>query len=71
MNKNLLRSFMIKNGDTQQQLAKSMGISLSVLNAKINENKTEFKQGEMAFIKNRYSLSSGDMDMIFFAKLVS
>ena len=71
VNKNLLHSYMAKVGDTQQRLADSMGISLSTLNAKINENKAEFKQGELAFIKRRYSLNSREMDAVFFRANVS
>jgi len=63
---------MIKHKDIQRTLASAMGLSLSRLNAKINQkNGAEFNQQEMAFIKERYGLSAKDMDNIFFAKQVS
>lgn len=37
MNKQLLASVLAKNGDTQSDLAKVLGLSLSRTNAKINE----------------------------------
>lgn len=66
MNKALLRAEMIKHGDTQETLAKAMGISLSRLNAKINSDSAEFRQTEIIFIKDRYNLSAADVDSIFF-----
>ena len=72
MNKNLFNSFMARFGDTQKTLADAMGISLSRLNAKINETGgAEFMQGEIDFIANRYQLSADDMVNIFFARKVS
>ena len=71
MNENLLRAAMIKNGDTQEKLAMAMGISLSRLNAKINSTKAEFKQNEIMFIKQRYSLTPKEVDDIFFDHKVS
>lgn len=72
MNKNLLNSYMARFGDTQKTLADAMGISLSRLNAKINETGgAEFTQGEMDFIASRYHLAAKDMVSIFFAQKVS
>ena len=71
MNEALLRSQMVKNGDTQDTLAAAMGISLSRLNAKINSNKAEFRQNEILFIKRRYNLSPEEVDAIFFNPKVS
>ena len=72
MNKNLLNSFMARFGDTQKTLADAMGISLSRLNAKINETGgAEFMQSEMGFIAARYQLSADDVINIFFARKVS
>ena len=70
MNKALLRSFMIKYGDTQAVLAEAMGLSVSCLNAKIN-GKSDFLQNEIGFIKDRYHLTAYDVDSIFFAEKVS
>ena len=68
MNKTLLASVMVKNKDTQSTLASAMGLSLSRLNAKINErDDAAFTQSEMAFIINRYKLSSDEAMSIFLA----
>lgn len=72
MNKLLLKSHMAKRGDTQSALADAMGLSLSRLNAKINETGgAEFTQTEIAFICNRYKLSGSEIMKIFFDKKVS
>lgn len=68
MNKLLLKSAMVKHGDTQAKLAAAMGISESRLNAKINERDgAEFMSSEMNFIKARYGLSASEASAIFFA----
>lgn len=67
MNKPLLTSFMAKFGDTQETLAKALGLSLSRLNAKINERDgASFNQNEMSVIISRYSLTQNDAMSIFF-----
>lgn len=68
LNKALLMSVLVKNGDTQETLADAMGISLSRLNAKINQRDgADFTRAEILFMVNRYGLSP-DMTMeIFFA----
>lgn len=72
MNKALLDSFRAKNKDTQQILADAMGISLSRLNAKINETQgAAFTQTEMEFIINRYNLTNDEACEIFFTNKVS
>jgi DNA-binding Xre family transcriptional regulator len=68
MNKALLRSIMTLHGDTNKDLADYLGISEQSLCNKINENGTEFKQGEMKRIKIRYNLTSDQVDLIFFAE---
>ena len=67
MNGKLLRSIMVLNGDTNATLAEYLGISEQSVSNKINENGTEFKQGEIAMIKARYNLDSEMVDRIFFA----
>ena len=67
MNKDLLRSVMVLNGDTNKSLAASLGITEQSVSNKINENGTEFKQGEIGRIKARYNLTSEQVDLIFFA----
>mgnify|MGYP003303599575 CR=1 FL=1 len=67
MNSALLRSIMVLNGDTNRDLAKFLGISTNSVCNKINEMNTEFKQGEIAMIKERYHLSPEQVDAIFFS----
>lgn len=67
MNKNLLISVMAKYGDTQSNLANLLGISLSRVNAKINENKAQFTQNEISEMVHHYNLSDTDTMEIFFA----
>ena len=70
MNSNLLKAIIVKNGDTQEKLAEAMGLNTSALNMRIN-GKIEFRRNEINFIKQHYGLSSGEIDEIFFAELVS
>ena len=67
MNKLRLRSIMALNGDTNRDLAEALGITEQSLSCKMNENGTEFKQGEITKIKDRYNLSPEEVDGIFFS----
>lgn len=67
MNKALLRSIMVMNGDTNSDLAKLLGISEQSVSSKLNENKSEFKQGEILKIRNHYNLTAEQVTDIFFA----
>ena len=67
MNKELLRSIMVVHGDTNKDLAEMLEISEQSVSGKINEKGTEFKQGEIAKIKDRYNLSPEQVESIFFA----
>ena len=67
MNKQLLKSYIMKHDGTQKNLADAMGIALQTLNAKINESGTEFNQQELLFIKKRYKLTDKEFCTIFFA----
>lgn len=72
MNSQLLKAMMVSHGDTQSSLASAMGVSLSRLNAKINEtNGSEFRQNEISFIAQRYALTGDQVIDIFFSKKVS
>ena len=71
MNKELLRSIMVLYGDTNKDLADYLGISEQSVSNKINENETEFKLSEIRKIKKRYNLTKDQVDLIFFAALVS
>lgn len=67
MNKNELLSVLAKFGDTQADLARAIGISRTRLSAKINErDNASFTQPVIATIKQRYQLTSGEIDRIFF-----
>lgn len=67
MNRNMLKSIMALHDDTIRNLADFLGITPNSVSNKINENGTEFKQGEIAMIKERYSLSADQVDEIFFS----
>lgn len=67
MNAKLLRSIMVLHDDTNKSLADYLGISEKSVNDKINENGTEFKQGEIGKIITRYSLTDEQAMNIFFA----
>ena len=67
MNKAKLKSIMVLHGDTNKDIADLLGISEQSVSCKINENGTEFKQGEITRIKDRYGLSPAEVDAIFFA----
>lgn len=72
VNKCLLKSHLARLGDTQADLAEEMGISLSRLNAKINETGgAEFTQTEISFIAKRYGLTAKETMRIFFDNKVS
>ena len=68
VNKALLRSVMALYGDTNKDLADFLCISEQSLSKKINENDTEFKQGEIKRIRVRYNLTADQVDRIFFAE---
>jgi len=65
VNTNLLKAKIVENGDTQAQLAAALGISASNMNDKIN-GKSDFRQNEIAAIRNRYCLTADEVDRIFF-----
>ena len=67
MNERLFKSVMVANGDTQETLAKAMGIGLSTLNAKIKGTQREFRQNEIDTIKTRYKLTPEQVTNIFFS----
>ena len=67
MNKELLRSIMALHNETNSDLAKLLNISEASVSAKINENSTEFKQGEIAKILKHYQLTDKQVTDIFFA----
>ena len=59
-----LKALIVKNGLTQQELAKKMGISFASLNMKIH-NKRQFKSKEILFLRDILHIEN--IDNIFFA----
>ena len=70
MNSKMLKAKIVEHGDTQAQLAEAIGISASNFNDKIN-GKVSFRQSDIAAIKERYNLSAGEVDAIFFGQELS
>lgn len=66
MNTKLFRSIMVLNNDTNKSLAEFLELSEQTVCNKINENGTEFRQGEIAMIKERYNLTADQISDIFF-----
>jgi len=66
MNSTLFRSIMVLNNDTNKSLAEFLKISEQTVCNKINENGTEFKQGEIKKIIKRYNLTPEQIKNIFF-----
>jgi plasmid maintenance system antidote protein VapI len=64
-NKNFFLDLMKNGGDTQQTLAKALGLHTSTLNRKIN-GKLAFMVPEVLFICKRYRLSEPVLHTIFF-----
>ncbi len=71
MNSQKLKALIVMFDKKQENLADALGISLSRLNAKINENNAEFNQCEIMAIKKRYNLSDAEVGEIFFNTFVS
>lgn len=72
MNTALLKSVMVRFGDTQSDLANVLNLSLSRTNAKLHErNGAEFTQKEIAVIIRRYNLTPAEYTAIFFATQLS
>ena len=71
MNKNALKGLIVIHDGKQEVLAEAMGLSLSRLNAKINESDAEFTKSEIEFIRDRYKMSRKQVMDIFFTNAVS
>lgn len=65
MNSNILKSKIKLNKDTQENLAKYLGITNPTLSLKIN-GKNDFLRAEIQLIKQRYNLTPDEIDQIFF-----
>ena len=71
MDSQKLKGIIVMHDGSQEVLAKAMGLSLSRLNAKINETDAMFTKPEIEFIRDRYSLTRKQLVDIFFTKPVS
>lgn len=72
INKNLLKSKMILNGDDQNALAAALGISIQRLSAKMNAKQVsekvkaaQFTLSEVRIIMERYNLTPDEVVEIF------
>lgn len=66
MNSAMLRSIMVLHGDRVCDLAKLLNRTEQTIYNKLSEDGTEFTQGEIAKIKDRYHLTMEEVDAIFF-----
>lgn len=66
INTKLLKSYFVKNGLTQEDVAKNIGISYQSLSDKVN-NKVQFKVNEVSSLCEILNIKD-DKDEIFFAK---
>ena len=71
MDSQKLKGMIVTFDGNQENLAKAMGMSLSRLNAKINETDAEFTKTEIEFIRDRYKMSRKQVMDIFFTNPVS
>ena len=68
MNINMLKGKIKENDMTQEDVANKIGLSLSRLNAKLNETGgAEVSLGEVRSMKNLFKLEPEQVDQIFFA----
>lgn len=65
MNKNAFRSVMIYHGDTQKDVADALSITEQTVSDKIN-GLSDFKQTEIKTLIERWQLTPGQVDEIFF-----
>lgn len=70
MNCDKLLGLIKEKGDTQESLAKAIGLSRTRLSAKIHQ-KAAFTHPEIIAIKRHYNLSTAQIDEIFFSDIVS
>lgn len=62
----MFSGFMVMNGDTNKTLADFLKISETSVSNK-RTGKTDFTQGQIVAIKNRWNLTPDQVDQIFFA----
>jgi transcriptional regulator with XRE-family HTH domain len=66
INTKLLKSYFVKNGLKQEEVAKRIGISYQSLSDKVN-NKAQFKINEVSLLCDILNIAE-DKDEVFFAK---
>ena len=71
MNTNLLKSHIVKHGETQESVAALLGITRGTLSKKMRNNDADFTQREIMVIKEHFNLTADDIDGIFFDEKVS
>ncbi len=70
VDKSLLRSVIVRNGETQSKLAAVLDLTPSQMSDRVN-GYTEFKASEVGKIVHRYNLSFEETDGIFFTEASS
>lgn len=70
MNKTQFKVMLLEHHETQEQLAKGLGITRATLSYKVT-GQSEFTQGEIRKIKERYGLTPEQVELIFFTDDVS
>lgn len=70
MNSGEMRAAMKRNYDTQDALAKALGLQPSGLSERIN-GKIDFRRSEINLIRQRYNLTDAETVKIFFTDDVS
>lgn len=66
---NKLKALIMKNGFTQESIAKAIGVTVATFNYKLH-NKVEFKASEIKKLSRLLYLSALEVDEIFFAENV-
>ena len=64
-NKNLLKSYIIRHGDTMSDAAGKIGISYQSFMRKLN-GIVDFRVREMTMLRDAYEISAEDFEQIFF-----
>ena len=70
MNSLEMKVAMKRHEDTQEKLAKALGLKISGVSARIN-GKLDFRASEIAKIRERYNLSNDELVQIFFTSHAS
>lgn len=66
VNRNELRSIMVKHGETMRDLGNALGMCYSNISKKMS-NKSDWTVSQVCAIKAHYGLTAEDIDRIFFS----